>query len=73
MGLWMVKPDIDDAGNPHLTIIHLDSIYQAIHLLPAHQNNTFIKHTITMHTSLDTFKLFYINKFVDHQSSEVLS
>ena len=68
----MVKLDTDDTGNPHLTIIHLNSICQAIHLLPAHQNNTFIEHTIRMHTSLDAFKLFYINKFMDHQSFEVL-
>ena len=60
MGLWMVEPDTDDrTGNPHLPIIHLNSIYRAVHLLPAHQNNTFIERTITMHTSLDTFKLFY--------------
>ena len=37
MGLWMVEPDTDDhTGNPHLAIIHLNSIYQAVHLLPAH-------------------------------------
>jgi hypothetical protein len=26
-GLWMVKPDIDDSGDPRLAIIHLNSIY----------------------------------------------
>jgi hypothetical protein len=74
-GLWMVEPDMDDSdtGAPHLAIIHLDSIYRAVHLLPAHQNSTFIERTITMHSSLDTFKLFYINRFADHQSFEILS
>ena len=72
-GLWMVKLDTDDAGNPYLAIIHLDSIYQAVHLLPAHQNSTFVKHMITMHSLLDTFQLFYINRFADHQSFEVPS
>jgi len=72
-GFWMVEPDTDDAGNPHLAIIHLDSIYRAVHLLPAHQNSTFVDRTITMHSSLDLFKLFYINRFADHQSFEVLS
>ena len=23
-GFWMVKPDTDDAGDPHLSVIHLD-------------------------------------------------
>ena len=72
-GLWMVEPDTDDSGDPHLAIIHLDSIYRAVHLLPAHRNNAFVDRAITMHSSLDLFKLFYINKFVDHQSFEVLS
>ena len=72
-GLWMVKLDTDDSGDPHLAIIHVDSIYRAVHLLPAHQNSTFVERTITMHSSLDTFQLFYINRFADHQSFEVLS
>jgi hypothetical protein len=71
-GLWMVEPDTDESGDPHLAIIHLDSIYRAVHLLPAHQNSTFVDRTITMYSSLDTFRLFYINNFADHQSFEVL-
>ena len=72
-GLWMVEPDTDDFGDPHLAIIHVDSIYRAVHLLPAHQNSTFVERTVTMHSSLDIFQLFYINRFADHQSFEVLS
>jgi hypothetical protein len=42
-GLWMVKPDTDDDDDdPCLTIIHLDSIYRAVHLLPAHQDSTLL-------------------------------
>ena len=70
-GLWMVKPDTDDAGDPHLAIIYLDSIFRAVHLLPAHQSSTFVDRTITMHSSLDIYQLFYINKFADHHSFEV--
>jgi hypothetical protein len=72
-GYWLVEPDVNaDTSQPHIAVIHLDSIYRAVHLMPAHQNATFIDRTITMHTSLDTFKLFYINKFVDHHSFAVL-
>ena len=71
-GFWMVELDTDNNGDPHLAIIHLYSIYRAVHLLPAHQDSTFIEHTITMHSSLNTFKLFYINNFVDYQLFEVL-
>ena len=72
-GFWMVEPDSYDTGDPHLAIIHLDSIYRAVHLLPAHRNNIFVERTVTMHTSLDNFQLFYINKFADHRSFDILS
>ena len=71
-GLWMVEPDTNDSGDPCLAIIHLDSIYRAVHLLLAHRNSTFVDHSITMHSLLDMFQLFYNNKFSDHQSFEVL-
>ena len=73
IGLWMVELDTDDTDDPHLPVIHLDSIYRAVHLLPVYRNNIFVEQAITMHTSLDNFQLFYINKFADHQSFEVLS
>ena len=72
-GFWMVKLDMNDNGDPHLIVIHVDSIHWAVHLLPKHQDNMPIECTITMHSSLDTYKLFYINRFVDHVSFEVLS
>ena len=73
MGFWMVEPDINYiTGQPHLTVLHLYCIYQAIHLMPAPQNANFIDHSITMHTSLDSFKLFYINNFIDHHAFATL-
>jgi len=72
-GYWLVEPDVNvDTGQPHIAVIHLDSIYRAVHLIPAPQNATFIDRTITMHTSLDTFKLFYVNNFVDHHAFSIL-
>ena len=36
-GFWLVEPDVNaDTGQPHITVIHIDSIYRAIHLMPAH-------------------------------------
>ena len=72
-GFWLVEPDVNaDTGEPHIAVIHLDSIYRAVHLMPAHLNTNFIDLSITMHTSLDTFKLFYVNNFVDHHAFAVL-
>ena len=72
-GFWLVEPDVNaETGQPHIAVIHLDSIYRAIHLMPAPQNANFIDRSITMHTSLDTFSLFYVNNFVDHHAFAVL-
>jgi hypothetical protein len=65
-GLWKVEPDTKDDGNPHLAVIHLDTIFRAVHLMPAYCTAEFISRTITMHSSLDTFNIFYVNRFADH-------
>ena len=72
-GFWLVEPDVNaDTGQPHITVIHINSIYQAVHLMPAPQNANFVDHSVMMHTSLVTFKLFYVNNFVDHHAFAVL-
>lgn len=72
-GLWIVEPDTTDTGDPHLAIVHLNCIYRAVHLLPVYQSSSFVDRQITMHSSLDSFDSFYVNKFSDHQAFEVLS
>jgi hypothetical protein len=72
-GFWMVEPDIDDiTGQPHITVLHLDCIFRAVHLMPAPRDANFIDRSITMDTSLDSFKLFYINNFADHHAFATL-
>lgn len=70
-GLWVVEPEYDDDGNPHLDIIHIDCIYRAAHLLPVYRTNQFISRSLTMHNTLDTFKKFYVNKFIDYHAFEI--
>ena len=72
-GFWLVWRDVKDDGCPHLAVIHVDSIYRAVHLLPAHCNNRFVNREVTMHSSLDTFDLFFVNRFADHHAFESLS
>ena len=71
-GMWVVEPDIDEDGDANLAIIHVDAIFRAAHLLPAHQSNQFVSREIMMHNSLDTFDKFYVNKYVDYHALEVL-
>jgi hypothetical protein len=67
-GLWVVEPDFEDDRNPLLAVIHVDSIYRAAHLLPVFKTNQFTSRALTMHETLDTFKQFYINKYVDYHA-----
>jgi hypothetical protein len=57
-GLWMVEPDIEQDGQPHLAVIHLDSIFRAAHLIPAYRTSEFIRRTLRMHDTLDGFENF---------------
>jgi len=70
-GLWVVEPDFDADGNPLLDIIHVDSIYRAAHLNPVYQTSEYTSQRLTMHDTLDTFKRFYVNKFVDYHAFEI--
>jgi hypothetical protein len=72
-GLWMVEPDVNEDGQPNLTVIHLDTIFHAAHLVPAYRTSNFVRRSLSMHETLDEFKTFYINKFVDHNAFEIAS
>jgi len=72
-GLWMVEPDVYEDGLPYLAVIHLESIFRAAHLIPAYRTSNFVRRSLTMHNTLDEFKAFYINKFVDHHAFEIAS
>lgn len=71
-GFSTVEPDFTDDGGPRLAIVHIDSIYRAVHLLAAHQDAQFINRAFTMHSTLDKFKLFYVNKYADHHAFDSL-
>jgi len=71
-GMWMVQPEITDDGLPVLSVIHLDCIFRAAHLLPIYGDNP-IPITITPDNSLDAFAAFYVNKYADHHAFEIAS
>jgi hypothetical protein len=70
-GMWNVEPEFNFDEHPHVTILHVDSIYRSAHLVPVYRTNRYISRTISMHDTLDTFKQFYVNKFVDHHAFEI--
>jgi hypothetical protein len=70
-GMWIVQPEVDQDGFPVISIIHLDCVIRAAHLLPIF-GNTFLPKSLHFSQSLDSFKSFYVNKFIDHHSFKLI-
>ena len=66
-GMWVVQPD--DENPP--SIIHLDSIVRAAHLLPVFGPGRAPR-TLSFTDTLDKFTRFYVNKFIDHHAFETV-
>jgi hypothetical protein len=64
-GMYIVTPSTND-----VSIIHIDCIFRAAHLIPVYGNN-FIPREITLHNSHNMFRAFYINKYADHHAFEI--
>ena len=71
--LWIFKPDYDNDGYRIMSVVHIDSIVRAAHLLPVFKDVTRIPREISFTHTLDAFKAFYLNKYIDYHSFETLS
>jgi hypothetical protein len=69
-GMWVVEPETSNDGEPLVSIIHLDSIVRASHLLPVF-GQEHVSTTISFTDTLDTFTSFYVNKYIDHHAFEI--
>jgi hypothetical protein len=69
-GMWMVEPDCNARGRRISLVIHLDTILRSAHLIGVAGSQQLPK-TFTHHDSLYTFRLFYVNKYVDHHAHEI--
>lgn len=70
MGMWIVEPDIDYNGQQAISVIHIGCILRSAHLIGV-AGKAKLPQQVTYSDSLDAFKAFYVNKFVDHQSHEI--
>lgn len=69
-GMWIVEPQKDLHGNHVVSVIHLDCMLRAAHLIGVsgeHSLPVQLAHT----DSLDAFMKFYVNKYADHHSHEI--
>ncbi|KAJ3568913.1 hypothetical protein NP233_g5391 [Leucocoprinus birnbaumii] len=70
-GLWRVTPDFA-GGQPVLEVIDLDTVLRGAHLIGVSGSSRLPKDPkFTKWCSLDSFKMFYVNKYVDHHAHEI--
>jgi len=69
-GMWVVHPDIT-RGRRKQSVLHLDVFYRGAHLIPVYGKE---KLPLGFHFSysLDAFRAFYVNKYVDHHANEII-
>ncbi|KAJ3793604.1 hypothetical protein GGU11DRAFT_691480 [Lentinula aff. detonsa] len=73
--MWTVCPSYLDARQhrPHLAVLHLDSLLRGIHLIPIYGSRALPRSQGLAHyNSLDVFTAFYVNRFADYHSNEIL-
>ncbi|KAJ7909124.1 hypothetical protein B0H13DRAFT_2493854 [Mycena leptocephala] len=69
-GMWVVTPEMQ-AGRKSLAIVTLDCIACAAHLLPVY-GSALLPEDFHFSYSLDAFRAFFVNKYVDHHTHEFL-
>ncbi|KZP23548.1 hypothetical protein FIBSPDRAFT_737184 [Athelia psychrophila] len=69
-GMWVVKPEVHEDGRPHASVLHMDTILRASHLIPIF-GTTAVPRGLSPAHSLDIYRAFYVNKFVDHHAFEI--
>ncbi|KAG1888514.1 hypothetical protein F4604DRAFT_2023854 [Suillus subluteus] len=69
-GMWVVQPAHNNNNTPHISVIHIDSIYRTAHLIPVYGTRV-IPAQHHHHQTYDIFDRFYVNKYADHHSFEI--
>jgi hypothetical protein len=69
--MWKVQPDLDNLGQPTLDIVHLDTILRNAHLMGVCDGASRLPYNFKYYDSLDSFKAFYVNKYIDYHAHEI--
>ena len=67
-GMWIVVLEVDNNGRRVQSVVALDSVVQGAHLIGVY-GREFIPVDLHFSESLDAFKAYYVNKYIDHQAN----
>lgn len=70
-GMWVVRPEFQGNGYRMSSIIHLNCVVRAAHLLPVYGCN-FLPEDLHFSDSLDAFRAYFVNPYIDHHGHEFL-
>ena len=62
---------VERATSRYLSVVHIDSIVRAAHLIPIF-GQEFVPLQVNSHNSLDVYRGFYVNHFIDHHAFELV-
>ncbi|KAG1766610.1 hypothetical protein EV702DRAFT_980766 [Suillus placidus] len=68
-GMYVVTPTTTGDDVPDISIIHVDCIFRAAHLIPVYGPDFIPK--ISPHDSYDMFNSYYVNRYADHHAFEI--
>ncbi|KIL54090.1 hypothetical protein M378DRAFT_93157, partial [Amanita muscaria Koide BX008] len=66
-GMWIIRRP----SCPRVRVVSLDTIYRATHLVPVYCGEAAVPKTQTADRSLDEYRFFYVNKFIDHHAFDI--
>jgi len=71
-GMWIVEPEFDDNKYRVMSVVHVDSIVRAAHLLPVFGGNITVPREVNFSNTLDIFGAFYVNKYINYHAFETV-
>ena len=71
-GMWIVCPGYNARHQPDISVINIDTIHCAAHLIPVYGTQE-IPPEIGLHHSYDVFHTYYVNKYANHHVFEIAS
>ncbi|KAG1800685.1 uncharacterized protein BJ212DRAFT_1287115 [Suillus subaureus] len=68
--MWVGELELLEDGAHCVSVIHLDSIFCAAHLIPVFGGD-FVPTNLTYSQTLNAFCMYYVNNFIDHHAYEI--